>query len=411
MSKILGKINLKNISRQQAGNLFIIVGIIIITTLEWHLYDWYQTFTRYGTLITFAALAGAFFCYVDIKDALKDKLFWLMGIVDVIALANLFIIGSNKGCILVVVDFMLILYLSDKIAFSRTESLFTLIYTAFFFIYWTIDVKGYFKGYNTNYGGLILITGFAALMIILQVLNVKILAEMKSLKSGNDDSLTTLDNDSTYKITLARNIVYALLYAVIIALAFVIISWYRSRTALMGLVALLAIMIIPNVIISNKVVYTIITVLATAGSIAFSGLYILLGKMGDGEIQLFYKSVISGRNDIWSELWDAYLQQPITGIGSSYEMKLDYMAGVFEAHSAMMDILVVHGLIVFIPLCTLLIVKILKLRNQTAASSIGKVIFAAIICILVTGFFENFYIVQPFSLILLTLFAIKPETL
>jgi len=333
---------------------------------------------------------------VDVKDALRDRLFWLMVAVDLVALANLFIIGSNKGCILIVVDFMLILYLADKVVFSRTEALVALIYTAFFFFYWTVDVKGYFKGYNTNYGGLILITGFAFLMVLLQTVNVKKLE---------------LYRENGVKAFAKKNWWYVILYLFFIALAFNIISWYRSRTALMGLLALIIVMILPGKFISNKIIYPVITVLATAGSIAFSGLYIIFGRLGDGEVQLFYKSVISGRNDIWGELWDAYLQHPITGIGSSYEMKLDYMKGVFEAHSAMMDILIVHGIIVFIPLCGLLIYRLLKLRDQTSKSSVGKVIFAAFVCILVTGFFENYYIVQPFSLILLSLFAVKPETL
>ena len=98
-----------NISRYTLGNLFIIAGILIITTLEWHFYDMYQAFTRYGTLITFVALAGAFLCYVDIKDAIKDKLFWLMVVTDLVALINLILLGSNKGSLLIVVDFMLIL--------------------------------------------------------------------------------------------------------------------------------------------------------------------------------------------------------------------------------------------------------------------------------------------------------------
>ena len=89
-------INKIKLTRKQVGNLFIFVGILIITTLEWHFFDWYQATTKYGTLITFAALAGAFFCYVDIKDAVRDKMFWLMAVTDAIALINLFIVGSNN---------------------------------------------------------------------------------------------------------------------------------------------------------------------------------------------------------------------------------------------------------------------------------------------------------------------------
>lgn len=393
----------KKISIHDIGNILIIVGIIVITTLEWHFFDWYQAFTRYGTLITFFVLAGAFFCYVNIKDAVKDKLFWVMVATDLIALINLFIIGSNKGCILVVVDIMLILYLADKVVFSKKQSLFVLVYTAFFFFYWTIDVKGYFKGYNTNYGGLILITGFAFLMILMQIVNEKL-----SFKYGA--FVGEYGKAEGFKSWWKRFFWYPFLYLFLIALAFNIISWYRSRTALMGLVALLIIVILPKRLITDSKVFTCITILATIGAIAFSGLYIYIGSLSDGgELQLFYKSVISGRNEIWSELFSAYLNQPITGIGSSYKMKLDFMEGMLEAHSAMLDILFVHGIIVFIPVCGMLMYRVLGLRKQAEKSTVGKMIFAAVICMLVTGFFENYYIVQPFSLLLFTLFAIKSD--
>lgn len=393
-----------NISRQSVGNWFIFAGIIIITTIEWHYFDWYQTFTRYGTLITFAALAGAFFCYVDIRDAVKDRLFYVMVATDLIALINLFILHSNKGCILIVVDFMLILYLADKIRFSRKESLIILLYVAMFFFYWTVDVKGYFKGYNTNYGGLILITGFAFLMVFMQVYNDKKLMDYGRFvgEYGKSEGI---------RYWYKRNWWYVPTYLFFIALAFNIISWYRSRTALMGLIALLVILIIPKRVIMKKEINTVLIMLTTAGSVLFSWIYIMLGRLGDGGVQLFYKDIISGRNDIWSELWSAFLEKPLTGIGSSYQMKLEYMEGMLEAHSAMMDILVIHGVFVFIPLCAMMVYRLMELKKRQSAGNVDKAVFAAAICILVTGFFENYYIVQPFSLIFLSLFGIIPQSL
>ena len=401
----MGNIESKNnrISRSDIGNYIIMVAIFVITTLEWHDYGLYQASTRYGTLITFVALAGVFLCYVDLKDAIKDKFFWVMVATDLVAFINLLVIHSNKGCILVVADMMLILYLADKVEFTRRQSFITLAYVAFFFFYWTIDVKGYFKGYNTNYGGLILITGFAFLFVILQVVTDKLMFEYGQYVGEYDKSLGK-------RYWIKRYWWYIPLYLFLIALAFNIISWYRSRTALMGLIALLVISLMPRRVLANKSMYTLITILSTFGAILVSLLYILLGKLSSGDgIQLFYKSVISGRNEIWSELWNAYLAQPITGIGSSYKMKLDFMEGMLEAHSAMMDILIVHGLLVFIPLCVMFIIRILGMREQTGNSAVGKIIFAALVCILITGFFENYYIVQPFSLILLSLFAIKAD--
>lgn len=391
-----------NISKNVIGNWFIIAGILIITTLEWHFFDMYQAFTRYGTLITFVCLAGAFFCYVNIKDALKDKLFWLMVVTDIVTLINLFILKSNKGCLLIVVDFMLILYLADKMDFTVKESYFILAYVAFFFFYWTIDVKGYFKGYNTNYGGLILITGFAFLIVLLQAFNDALIKKYWAFYGE-------LGKAEGTKSWCKRYWWYVFVYLFFVALAFNIISWYRSRTALMGLLVLLAILLIPKRIIMQKAIYNFICVMATLGSVIISGLYILVGNMSGGDVQLFYKDIISGRNEIWSELWSAFLESPVTGIGSSYKMKLEFMEGMLEAHSALMDILVIHGIIVFVLVCGMLLYRLIKLRDKLDDSNMGKAVFAAIICILVTGFFENYYIVQPFSLIFLCLLAIFPE--
>lgn len=394
-----------NITRHTLGNWFIFAGILVITTLEWHFFDWYQSFTKYGTLIMFVSLMGAFFCYVDIKDAMTDKLFWVMVITDAIAVINLFIIGSNKGCILVVLDFMLVLYLADKVKLSAGQSLFILAYSAFFFFYWTIDVKGYFKGYNTNYGGLILISGFTSLMVLMQHVNEIKYEEYKKLCSENEAN-------TGRKLWVKKNCWYILLYLFFVALAFNIISWYRSRTALMGLLTLLALVVMPRKVLSKRTVYTAITVLATAGSVLFTRLYIILGRGNDGEgIQLFYKSIISGRNDIWGELWTAYMEHPITGFGSSYVPKLEFMGGVLEVHNAMLDFLFVHGILVFIPVCGLLIYRIWGLYEEVLKSSVGKVVFAAVICTLVTGFFENYYIIQPFALMLLSLFAMDTDRL
>lgn len=392
-----------NISRYTLGNLFIIAGILIITTLEWHFYDMYQAFTRYGTLITFVALAGAFLCYVDIKDAIKDKLFWLMVVTDLVALINLILLGSNKGSLLIVVDFMLILYLSDKIVFSIKESYFVLIYIAFFFFYWTIDVKGYFKGYNTNYGGLILITGFACVMIIMQVAN-------ENMQGKYYRYIGEFGDIEGKKTWWKRNWWYPPLCIFLVMLSFNIISWYRSRTALMGLIALLAIILLPEKIVRNKVIYPLMCFFSTFGAILLATLYIGFGRIfgAKGNITLFYKDIVSGRNEIWTELFNAFLEKPLTGIGSSYTMKLDFMEGMLEAHSAMLDILVVHGIIVFIPLCALLTYRIYKLKEKSCVGNVDKAVFAAVICVMVTGFFENYYIVQPFSLILLCLLVINP---
>lgn len=380
MERILN--NFKN--KKNIGNYAIIFGILLITTLEWHFYDMYQTFTRYGTLITFVCLFVTFLCYVDLKDALKDPVFYLMAGTDVIALINLFLIGSNKGALLIVVDFMMILYLANKVVFTNRQIYFILCYVAIFFFYWTVDVKGYFKGYNTNYGGLILITGFAMLNIMLEYYKEK-------LRTGQ----------------AKHPVIFVLVMLFLFALAFNIISWYRSRTALVGLLVLIFFILLPKKIIANKIVYGLTVFLSTVGAILFAGFYMVLSVLNEQfSIQIFYKDVISGREAVWGELFREFFKMPLTGIGSSYKLHVELMEGMIEVHSGLLDILIIHGIIVFIPVCMLLIKRMALFREIILKDNIAKTAYAALICILVTGFFENYFIVQPFSLILFVVFTV-----
>ena len=369
--------------RQNIGNIILMIAIFAITTLEWHFSAWYALFTPYGTLITFVALVAATLCYVDIKDMVKDPVFWLIAGTSAIALMNLFIIGSNKGCILVVLDMGIVLYLANKIRLTKKQTFIVLGYIAFFFFYWTIDVKGYFKGYNTNYGGLILITGFACLMIISEYIT-KYLRE----HPGKFNKL------------------YIIVELFFIALAFNIIAWYRSRTALIGLITLLLIKLIPIKAITNRIVYMCVSVFGTLGGVITSLAYIGFGKLkGVVDIQLFYKDLISGREVLWNELWQEFMKSPLTGIGSSYVVKTDFMEGMLEVHGGFLDILIIHGIIVFIPLFLLFTKRLLDKRTVVSKNKINKSVFGAIICMLVTSFFENFIIVQPFTLMILILFS------
>ncbi|HOO27455.1 MAG TPA: hypothetical protein PLU43_03240, partial [Lachnospiraceae bacterium] len=113
--------NHKGISekRKRAGNIALLTGVFLLITAGWNVHAWYEATAPYGTLVAAAALITAFFCYVNIKDALHDPAFYLMAAADLIALCHLFMIHSHKGAILVVADFLLILYLANKVVFSN----------------------------------------------------------------------------------------------------------------------------------------------------------------------------------------------------------------------------------------------------------------------------------------------------
>ena len=383
------EITRKSDKRIRVGNAAILASVFILTTLEWHFYTWYQATAPYGTLIASLGLLVALFCYVDIKEMVKDPAFLLMAGADAIALINLFVIGSGKGAFLTAADFLLILYLANKIHLPRKWIIISASYIGFFFIYWTVDVKGYFKGYNTNYGGLILISGFFFAIYILEYLRYY-LYEVKGKERAKWLILVTL---------------------FFFAWGYNIIAWYRSRCALLGLIAFAILMLIPVKVWKNKAFYLFVTLATTVGSILFTLLYVWLGYMKDVfRIRIFYKDIISGREEIWSDLWGAFIKQPITGIGSSYEIRLDWLKGLFEVHNGLLDILIVHGIAVFVVTIAFLIKRFLELHEAACSSHLNKCAMAGAFSMMLPAFMENFIIVPPFSLIFLIMIALVRDT-
>lgn len=89
-------------------------------------------------------------------------------------------------------------------------------------------------------------------------------------------------------------------------------------------------------------------------------------------------------------MWNAFLKSPLTGIGSSYRINVDWMGGMFEVHNGLLDILIVHGVIVFGVTVFLLIRSLMKLREEAAKSIVARSAVSAVFAILAASFMENF---------------------
>ncbi len=374
----------KQEKRIKAGSIILILAIVLETVLTWNEYTWYEMTAPFGTLISFVVLAAVFFCLVPVKEAVRDVWFWLVAASLAVAAVNLFVIGSGKGAWLTAADVLLVIYLSDRVRFSKAATWFVFAYTGFYFFYWTFDVKGYFKGYNTNYGGLVLITGFVFAV-------TGLIAFWNRLR----------EYEKKGAVFLLCFIVFCFIWG------YNIVAWYRARCALLGLVVFALLSVMPLKVWKNKVFYTILTLSMTLGAIAVSLLYVWLGGFSDSfSIRIFYKDIISGRDAIWTDLWSAFIKSPITGIGSSYRINVDWMGGMFEVHNGLLDILIVHGVIVFAVTVTLFIIRLLKMRKKAASNVVARSAMAGTFAILAASFMENFFIVPPFLLCILALIAI-----
>ena len=370
--------------RIMAGNIMLVAAIVLQTVALWNEYAWYELAAPYGTLVSFVVLVAVLFCYVPVRVALKDPYFYLAAAGAAVAGINLIIVDSGKGAFLTAADVLLVIYLADKIRLPKRLIWIVCAYTGFYFYYWTFDVKGYFKGYNTNYGGLVLITGFVFAITGLFALRERLRKE-----------------EPKGPRFLGAFIVF------MFAWGYNIIAWYRARCALIGLVVFAALLLAPVKVWKNRVFYGLLVAASTIGAIAVSLLYVWLGKYAsEFDVRIFYKDIISGRDAIWSDLWGAFIRMPVTGIGSSYKINVDWMGGMFEVHNGLLDILIVHGVIVFAITVFLLIRCLVRLNENAGANIVSRSAVSGVFAILFASFMENFFIVPPFLLLVLALIAI-----
>lgn len=382
----------------------------------------------YGTLLSGVALGIAFLCCTDYKKVFRDPFFYLMVFADILTVINLFVLNSGKGALLTVVDLLLVIYLANKVMISKLQMFALSTIELLFFFYWTLTPKGYYQGFNINYGGLVLLTGLLFGMLLTEALKqedkckfawcwqiVLMLIGCRVTYVAYKDmywlygvyAVITLFVLLKYK---EGRKYFWLLQMTLMILGFEIISYYLSRCALIGAVVFVILIMIPKKFWINRVgrvFYGIVSIGLTLGTVFFSFLLTWIAQMRETlNFKFLYKDIFSGREEVWAELWGVFLKQPFTGIGSSYTLHVPELEGTFEVHSGLLDILFVHGVIVFAITLCMLLWQLLRLRMHMAEDTVSKYAVSAIFAMLATSFFENYFIVPPFLLLFLLLFMI-----
>lgn len=331
----------------------------------------YAAAAQYASLTASAAFLALFFscrnpfrCFWE-----RDAEFLLMAAADIFTLASLFIIHSNKGALLTVVNLLFAVYLADKVHFTKRQMEILTGCGAVFLIPWFAFVKW---EYNFNMAGLVFM-----MITILGILFLELAGKRHGLSY----------------VKWIQGLLYAAgtLYTIL----------YHSRCAMAGMAVFGIFLLFGRTIQKYKMVRRIFIILATAGSIVFTLFYVWLGSLSV-DITFLYKDILSGREKIWSELWQALMEMPVTGIGSSYQMKSFF---IFEVHNGLFDILAVHGIPVFLVVIVLLIRKML-LCPDAEKSPEGRIADAGMFAMLFASFFENFFIVPPYLLVFFFLFTL-----
>ncbi len=317
----------------------------------------YHYTEKFNTLIVFVSLGMLFLAHVDIIEKLKSRepQFIVLAATLVLAAVNLFIIGSNKGCILILANFLIIWYLAPFVKFDSRQQKALEVFFLIMFASWFVYDRAF--SYNSNTGATVTVFTFLGAMILLT------------------------------KLTAKKEI-----YGFFIVLASIrvvtLVLWHLARGAFIAFALYMTFYyIVPKKWWSGRKRYLALTLFATFGSIGFVIFYVALASTGfNMQLPFFYKSIFSGREQIWLEVWDILKNNILTGIGSGRQLKsfVEY-----NMHNAMYDILAVHGLPVFL-LSMYLIVSRLRLL-QTGLENMDKIRIcaaAAIFAIFIESFID-----------------------
>ena len=325
----------------------------------------YEKAGRYSSLLMFIVLCVLVAAHLEEIWNNRDIRFIIVVLTGIIAMTNLILIHSNKGAVLIPSDLVLIALLASYISLSQAAAAYMAVVGSVLTIIWYIDVRW---TYNFNMAGLTFM-----LFMIMGVIFLEFLKE-----------------NPKYDYLLYLQI---LMYVT----AFIYATLYHSRSAMIGIAAFGIFSLCGPLIRKSKLLFTLILIITTGGSVAFTVLYLILAGKGIN-ISFLYKDLLSGRQQIWKELWGAFFEHPLTGIGSSYVLE---SFDIFEVHNGFFDILTVHGMIVFALVFIMILSAVneawLMLRDSGSGKNYSTLALAAVFAMFTASFFENFFITPPYS--------------
>ncbi len=331
----------EKISRREVINFSVMFVMFIIYALIFTLprfYDMINIVYPYAGLVNFVMLLILFLNntvfagpdkkplsgYFDIKDKDNREICILAAIIFIAGI-NLFIVDSGKGAFFVPVNFILIWYLSDKLYLSPQQlKILAGMYMGFLLFYLFIAYPRLFTTFdNYKYN-----TNTAATFTIYTLLCAFILLELVYDKGP----------------------IIGLFMVAVLLKGFQLSMWHRARGAFIMLIMFMVFKyLVPAGWWKKRSFYIALCLFATIGSLAFVGLYVLVGTTGANfKLPFFYKEVFSGREAIWAELFRKLVNRErpymlFTGIGTNFELDSFFEKNV---HNAMYNFLVIHGVVV-----------------------------------------------------------------
>ena len=380
--------------KDKANSIFCGLFIYLVAT-SFINQDVYAFTVRFASVLIFLVLGLIALPYF--ADDIRNKDVDLILAVMTVVLTVIFVLatGSGYGAAFIPSDLALICYVEKRMRLGSSEIRLISFAGALPVILWYSHVRW---SYNFNMAGFtFMIMAFFA-MILVELTG-------SGIKLPVSESVPRM-------LTEYRQFIEGIIFVT----AFILSMLYHSRTVMIGMIMFIAIYALLKVMSTSAWCYRILFLTASVGAAAFTLIYIKFAGLFGG-VTFLYKDVFSGREGIWRELWGAFLSSPVTGIGSSYELK---SFEIFEVHNGMFDILTVHGIIVF----TLIIILLFRMFERCRPDSLHKsnpggsdpgikpqeegmvrirrLALSAAFAMMFTSWFENFFTVPPYSIIFMS---------
>lgn len=362
--------------------LAVLIFIVIMLTC-WINKSMQDVFLWYANLIFFVSLALLFFSQVNWWERLQNRDYELYLVVSgcILAVVNLVLAHSHMGAIFTIADFLLMLYLADKVKFSRNMVLSLTVICAAVVLYWVFYKRASYGNVDFNSNGASRIVYTAAVFW---------LYGMRWLL-GDHDKIGERSWSGLFVLAMA------------------VILWQAVRLDARGTV-LGVIAAVGMYFCFPKKRWSVYLILAC--SLLFPLGYLLISKLGVmTAVRFAGKKVMSGRDVIWSAFGELYIQHPIIGVGSDFE-RLVPQLHYKEVHHALLDLLFVHGGSMFL-FALYFFVKRLRGLFETGDDVKWWTRSAMAISILygmiIMGTFENYYIVAPCSTVFFLILVLEHQ--
>lgn len=168
----------------------------------------------------------------------------------------------------------------------------------------------------------------------------------------------------------------------------------KSRGSLLAFILFVMLYyLVPRKLLKSKFIYYGLCLGLTIGSIIFTIVYVHLWKEGIAFKTLdSTKSLYSGRQSIWYELFGMIKAHPFWGVGSHYKLTA---FSSFNCHNSMLNIVSVYGIPIFIYYLYLFFNIFSKIRKNIVDSKIVKIAMAGFFGFLFLAFFETNLLWEP----------------